>query len=38
MPLWFYLPVHTEARLSAQDRSILRAWSLSMGSTDSEER
>jgi len=27
MPLWFYLPVHPEARLSPGDREILRAWS-----------
>lgn len=38
MPLWFYLPTHPEARLSAQDRSILRAWSLSRGGAASEER
>jgi hypothetical protein len=38
MPLWFYLPIHSEARLSAQDRSVLRAWSLSRGSAGSEER
>jgi hypothetical protein len=37
MPLWFYLPVHSEARLSEADRSVLRAWSLSMGSEDSED-
>jgi hypothetical protein len=38
MPLWFYLPTHPEARLSAQDRSILRAWSESMGGAASERR
>jgi hypothetical protein len=38
MPLWFYLPTHPEARLSAQDRSVLRAWSLSMGRAPSDER
>lgn len=38
MPLWFYLPLHPEARLSEQDRSVLRTWSLSMGSADSDER
>ncbi len=27
MPLWFYLPTHPDARLSAADRSLLRAWS-----------
>lgn len=38
MPLWFYLPTHPEARLSAQDRSVLRAWSLSMGRAGLDER
>jgi hypothetical protein len=38
MPPWFYLPTHPRARLSARDRSILRAWSESMGSVDSVER
>ena len=37
MPLWFYLPTHPEARLSPQDRSVLRAWSLSTGGLASEE-
>ena len=27
MPLWFYLPLHPDARLSAEDRAILREWS-----------
>ena len=27
MPLWYYLPAHPAARLSAADRSVLRAWS-----------
>lgn len=26
MPLWFYLPPHPEARLSARDRESLRNW------------
>lgn len=26
MPLWFYLPPHPEARLSARDRELLRNW------------
>lgn len=26
MPLWYYLPLHPRARLSAQDREILRRW------------
>ncbi len=28
MPLWFYLPPHPSARLTAADREVLRAWSL----------
>lgn len=31
MPLWFYLPLHPEARISASDRAILARWS---GGTD----
>lgn len=31
MPLWFYLPLHPEARLSEQDRALLQAWSESGG-------
>ena len=26
MPPWFYLPAHREARLSAEDRTLLRQW------------
>jgi hypothetical protein len=26
MPPWFYLPVHRDARLSADDRVVLRQW------------
>ena len=26
MPPWFYLPVHREARLSAEDRALLTQW------------
>jgi hypothetical protein len=26
MPPWFYLPAHREARLSAEDRALLRQW------------
>ena len=29
MPPWYYLPVHRKARLSAQDRAVLRRWTLS---------
>ena len=28
MPLWFYLPLHSEARLSDGDKRALRAWAL----------
>jgi heme-binding protein len=27
MPTWYYVAVHPEARLSANDQSVLRAWS-----------
>lgn len=27
MPLWFYLPLHPEARLGADDLAVLRSWS-----------
>lgn len=30
MPLWLYLPLHPEARLSEQDRAVLRDWSRQM--------
>jgi hypothetical protein len=29
MPMWIYLPMHPQARLSAEDRALLRAWSQS---------
>jgi len=28
MPPWFYLPAHRDARLSAEDRVLLRQWAL----------
>ena len=31
MPLWFYLPLHSEARLSENDRSVLRRWAKGAG-------
>jgi hypothetical protein len=31
MPPWFYLPAHPSARLSEQDRTLLRDWSRSAG-------
>jgi hypothetical protein len=27
MPLWFYVPLHPEARLSEEDQAVLQAWS-----------
>lgn len=38
MPPWIYLPPHPDARLSADDRAALRAWSQSVGSRDSKTR
>lgn len=38
MPPWIYLPAHPDARLSADDVAILRAWTLSMGGPESGER
>jgi hypothetical protein len=29
MPLWFYLPMHPEARVSPADRAVLRRWTAS---------
>jgi hypothetical protein len=26
MPLWFYLPLHPDARLTAADREVLQRW------------
>lgn len=34
MPPWFYLPPHPDARLTPHDRSVLRAWSLSVANHD----
>jgi hypothetical protein len=28
MPLWYYLPLHPEARLSDEDKESLRAWAI----------
>jgi hypothetical protein len=30
MPLWFYVPLHPEAKLSETDRLLLKKWALSM--------
>lgn len=38
MPLWFYLPLHPEARLSAEDRAVLREWSRQAGGGRVAER
>lgn len=37
MPLWFYLPLHPEARLTDADRAVLREWA-SGGSGGRAER
>lgn len=37
MPLWFYLPLHPEARLSTEDRTTLLAWAGVSGGNDSHE-
>jgi hypothetical protein len=34
MPLWFYLPMHPEARISAADRAVLRRWAGGSGHDD----
>lgn len=31
MPLWFYIPLHPEAKLSPSDRAILQTWASSGG-------
>jgi hypothetical protein len=37
MPLWFYVPLHPEARLDAEDRRVLRDWSRSARRTGEGE-
>jgi len=37
MPLWFYLPMHPEARISATDRAVLERWSDSRRSEPSHD-
>ena len=36
MPLWFYTPLHRDAKLSATDKSLLRQWALGSGSVEME--
>lgn len=36
MPLWFYLPMHPEARISKSDRATLKRWAGSEGSHDDD--
>lgn len=31
MPLWFYVPLHPEAKLTEEDRLLLRAWTVAQG-------
>jgi len=38
MPPWLYLPPHPDARLSAGDREVLRAWSRSLSVRDTDGR
>jgi hypothetical protein len=37
MPPWFYLSLHPEARLSDQNRAVLRAWAASVPSIPEED-
>ena len=37
MPLWFYLPLHPEARLTDTDRSVLRDWEQAIKPENTEE-
>ena len=32
MPPWFYLPLHPEAGITDNDRSVLRAWAATVSS------
>ena len=38
MPTWYYVVLHPEARLSANDQSVLRAWSGSATGKKEDER
>jgi len=37
MPSWYYVALHPEARLSANDQSVLRAWSGSAAGGEGRE-
>ena len=37
MPTWYYVVIHPKARLSANDRSVLRAWSGSVAGEEAGE-
>jgi hypothetical protein len=37
MPTWYYVALHPEARLSANDQSVLRAWSGSSAASEKGE-
>lgn len=37
MPTWYYVPLHPDARLSAEDKSALREWARSAGGTAGAE-
>ncbi|MFN7967400.1 MAG: heme-binding domain-containing protein [Acidobacteriota bacterium] len=34
MPLWFYIPLHAESRLTVEDRAMLQAWSLAVSNDE----
>jgi hypothetical protein len=37
MPMWFYTPLHPEAKLSENDRVLLKKWALSMAAQTGAE-
>jgi hypothetical protein len=38
MPTWYYVVIHPEARLSAADKSVLRAWSSSAAGAEESDK
>ena len=38
MPLWFYVPLHPEARLSPEDRTLLRRWATALDDAEHARR
>ena len=37
MPPWFYLPLHSDARFTDQDREVLRAWAATVPAVSEDE-